>query len=249
MPVSRAVAIVACVCQIGEVIIGRAWLFAFVGGFVLSFVSCGERPCGPSTCARGCCGLDGQCSSGELQLECGSSGEACVRCSRSEHCEERQCLPNEVIDAGPIDAGPPKCRCTTSCCLPDGSCAPNTDPSACGAPGLFCGQCAAGERCQLGVCVATACGGCLDPLGQCRAGNTPTACGSAGGVCVACGADQACRSQRCVFTKCDETNCRFGCCRADLSCETGVSATACGASGARCVTCFSTESCVAGVCL
>jgi hypothetical protein len=28
-----------------------------------------------------------------------------------------------------------------------------------------------------------------------------------------------------------------------------VSATACGASGARCVTCFSTERCVAGVCL
>jgi hypothetical protein len=175
-------------------------------------------------------------------------GVACAACGSNERCEDQQCVFLET-DAGTVDAGPVRCRCETSCCLPDGTCAPNNDPAACGAPKVFCGQCEPGRRCELGVCVATACNGCFDPLGICRPGTSDLACGSDGGVCLACGADQACRLQVCRFTRCDAANCRFGCCRADLSCELSPGPLACGLSGSPCVACVGTEQCVGGQCL
>ena len=211
------------------------------------FVLCGcQRLCDRSTC-DGCCASATECVEGTTRFECGISGEACVRCSSQERCAAAKCEALPVVDAGVIDAGPPMCMCMTSCCLPDGTCAPNNGIDACGPSKAFCGTCQAGQRCELGVCVAGACSGCLDPLGTCRTGREDATCGSDGGVCVSCGGDQGCAAGRCIFTRCDLTNCRFGCCQPDKTC---VSPTvlACGLAGASCQACSATEQCVGGTC-
>jgi hypothetical protein len=221
--------------------------FALVALICLSCLSaCPPAPCTPSNCS-GCCAADGVCTTGTIRVECGRGGEACVACSSKERCDDGVCVPSPPVDAG-VDAGPPMCACLTTCCLPDGSCAPNNDPAACGPGATFCGACRSGERCELGQCTSGTCTGCFDPLGVCRRGDTDAACGMDAGVCVSCAIDQECRNQQCVFTRCDATNCRFGCCRADLSCETAPGVQACGLSGAPCVTCAMGESCVAGLC-
>lgn len=209
-------------------------------------VGCSAPPCGPATCS-GCCAEDGVCVDGQTRAECGARGDACQRCTTEETCTRQQCTPTVVFDGG-LDAGPPVCRCTTSCCYPDGTCAPNNGPEACGPAGAFCGQCAMGERCERGTCLSMSCGGCFDPLGTCHSGTASAQCGTNGGVCVACGADQACSGGRCVFTRCDLGNCRFGCCRPDKSCDTAPSAASCGTGGEPCVACAAMQVCISGAC-
>lgn len=205
-----------------------------------------QRPCTSSTCS-GCCVSETECVEGTSLLECGSGGEACTRCTSKERCLDQRCEPLPVVDAGVVDAGPVTCGCSTSCCLPDGSCAPNNGIEACGPAKSFCGACTADQRCEVGVCVPGACGGCLDPLGRCKAGTDPVACGADGGVCEACGVDQACRLGRCVYVRCDMNNCRFGCCQPDLRCVT-PSVAACGIAGGGCVTCATGQQCLGGTC-
>ncbi|MFT3711221.1 MAG: hypothetical protein QM817_26625 [Archangium sp.] len=212
------------------------------------FAGCPPSTCGPSNCT-GCCALDGTCTTGKARLECGREGEACSSCNSLEKCEDGLCVELPMaMDAG-VDAGPVTCMCATSCCLPDGSCAPNNDPAACGSNRMFCGTCASGERCELGRCTSAVCTGCFDPLGVCRSGTENLTCGSDGGVCLSCGIDQECQGSRCVFTRCDNDNCRFGCCRPDLSCETSPSVTACGLGGQSCQTCAAMEMCIGGQCI
>lgn len=158
----------------------------------------------------------------------------------------RRCEALPVVDAG-MDAGPPMCNCRTSCCLADGTCAPNNGIDACGPAQTFCGTCQADQRCELGVCKSGPCTGCLDPLGTCHQGSGVTACGSDGGVCAACGSDQACNAGVCQFTRCDMSNCRFGCCMPDKTCMTSTVMT-CGLGGDLCVECMATEQCLGGVC-
>lgn len=210
------------------------------------FLSGCQRPCDRSTC-DGCCASATECVEGTGRLECGSGGEACTRCTSQERCAAAKCEALPVVDAGVTDAGPVGCACLTSCCLPDGTCAPNNGIDACGPSKAFCGTCAAGQRCELGGCVAGGCGGCLDPLGVCRAGSDDVACGADGGVCVACGTDQACNGTRCVFTRCDLQNCRFGCCQPDKVCLAS-SATSCGIGGELCQVCTGTQQCLGGLC-
>lgn len=212
---------------------------------VMSLCGC-SRPCSPSTC-DGCCASATECVAGTTVLECGLGGEVCTRCTSQERCASARCEALPVVDAGVVDAGPVGCQCATSCCLPDGSCAPNNGIDACGPARAFCGTCAADQRCEQGACVAGACGGCLDPLGRCRSGSEDVSCGGDGGVCVACGTDQACEVGRCVFTRCDMNNCRFGCCQPDKSCATS-SAQACGVGGDPCQVCSSTQQCLGGAC-
>src|SRR4051812_39381357 len=98
----------------------RWWLLVFV-------VVCSgcQRPCDSSNC-DGCCASETECVSGTTRLECGIGGEVCVRCSSAERCSMAKCEALPVMDAGvEVDAGPVVCNCRTSCCLPDGTCAPN----------------------------------------------------------------------------------------------------------------------------
>lgn len=204
------------------------------------------RPCDRSTC-NGCCAEDGECVAGTSRTECGLGGELCQRCTTAERCAAAKCEALPVEDAGVVDAGPPVCTCVTSCCLPDGSCAPNNGIDACGPSKQFCGTCSADQRCERGACVSAACLGCLDPLGLCRLGNLDTSCGTDGGVCVACGTDQACVQGACVFVRCDLANCRFGCCQPDKSCVSS-SVLTCGLGGDPCVACTGTQQCLGGTC-
>lgn len=173
-----------------------------------------------------------------------------MACKSSERCVAFACEAAPVVDAGTVDAGPVTCTCASSCCLPDGSCAPNNGIDACGPIKQFCGTCASTQRCDNGSCVPNVCGGCFTPLGACKPGTERSACGSDGGVCSGCGADQACTLGKCIFTRCDISNCRFGCCRADLSCETTITAATCGFSGNACVACDADagQQCVGGLC-
>ncbi|MFZ5441816.1 MAG: hypothetical protein ACOZQL_17565 [Myxococcota bacterium] len=214
---------------------------------VLMLVAGCQRPCNASTCGSGCCAEGGECVDGNTRFECGTGGAACVRCSSKERCADARCEALPVSDAG-VDAGPPGCTCATSCCLPDGSCAPNNEPSACGPARQFCGTCAAGLRCEFGVCVSATCAGCFDGLGVCRPGSSATACGGDGGLCAACLTDQACMGGACVYTRCDSSNCRFGCCQPDLRCETSIGAAACGLNGDPCATCSAGQQCLGGGC-
>ncbi len=213
---------------------------------LISFLSGCARPCNRSTC-DGCCASATDCVEGSSRLECGSQGEACTRCTTRERCAASKCEALPVVDSGVVDAGPPICGCLTSCCLPDGSCAPNNDISACGPVKEFCGTCLSSQRCERGTCVAGACAGCLDPLGACRGGTEDATCGSDGGVCVSCGADQGCRRGQCEFTRCDITNCRFGCCQPNFACTT-PSPLACGVGGDPCAMCSGAQQCLGGSC-
>ncbi len=206
-----------------------------------------QRPCSRETC-DGCCTDTNECVPGTARLECGTQGAACVSCKSTQRCVAFQCELAPVIDAGVVDAGPVQCVCSSSCCLPDGSCSPNNGIDACGPAKQFCGTCDSTQRCDRGRCVSASCGGCLDPLGACRVGNDVAACGNAGEVCAACGPDQACLAGRCVFTVCNLDNCRFGCCQPDKRCETATGVTACGLSGDACATCAVGQQCVGGQC-
>lgn len=212
---------------------------------VVSLSAC-PRLCNRSTC-DGCCASETECVEGAARLECGIGGEVCTRCTSQERCVAARCEAIPVVDAGVTDAGPTECSCITSCCNPDGTCAPNNGIDACGPSKAFCGVCRADQRCERGTCVAAGCTGCLDPLGTCRSGANDTTCGIDGGVCTACGTDQACQAGRCVFTRCDMNNCRFGCCQPDKVCMNS-SAMACGLGGEPCAMCTGAQRCLGGTC-
>jgi len=218
------------------------WCFVLVALFL---AGC-QRLCSPENC-DGCCTDTQECVGGTARLDCGVGGAACRSCRSSELCVAGLCEAAPVSDAG-VDAGPPTCICTSSCCLPDGSCAPNNGIDACGPAKQFCGVCASDQRCEQGTCVSASCGGCLTPLGACQPGTTAAACGRDGDVCVACGTDQACVAGACVFTRCDANNCRFGCCQPDLRCETSIGPAACGLNGSPCATCTAAQQCIGGGC-
>jgi hypothetical protein len=47
-------------------------------------------PCGPSTCASGCCDGD-QCQTGQRDDRCGTAGEACKACTGNQSCVAGAC--------------------------------------------------------------------------------------------------------------------------------------------------------------
>lgn len=210
-------------------------------------VSC-TAPCSPSNC-DGCCASDGVCVPGTSRFECGLDGAECTRCESNQSCSSRACLTADAGGDAGVDRGDGGCDCSATCCYGDGTCAPNNEPTACGAAGSFCGACAEGERCESGLCVSSSCGGCFTPVGTCAPGNQASACGSDAGICASCLTDQACVAGACIFTRCDATNCRFGCCMPDKRCETAVGVEACGLNGSACDTCQPDGGvCVSGVC-
>lgn len=81
-------------------------LVAFVVGFVISFlVACGPAPktCGPGNCT-GCCDENGECLAGTALFECGSGGNACVKCEANLVCSAGAC---GLIDGGDYDGNFP----------------------------------------------------------------------------------------------------------------------------------------------
>lgn len=156
-----------------------------------------------------------------------------------------------VTDSGRRDAG--GSGDCDGCVDSDGDCVSGTSPLACGARGGSCDQCATGEECAEGRCLApptcdpSTCTGCCDG-DACAAGTDDLACGSDGLECTSCVAPATCVDGRCVApcaAGCD------GCCLDDGTCvEMGATdAASCGSDGALCMACAGNEECVEGACV
>ncbi|MBN8613960.1 MAG: hypothetical protein J0L92_25410, partial [Deltaproteobacteria bacterium] len=191
-------------------------------------------------------------SASRCQDHCGS-GPAC---GEGQRCVDEACVCDAV-------------SCASGCCDGD-TCRAGMEPSACGAAGLACTRCPAGESCEGGHCSGCDAESC--PEGCCSGSTclprSVMACGTEGATCspcsepssdgcgddgaCACGTGPACSvGQRCVggLCICDETSCPAGCCDG-ASCRLRSRAT-CGAAGASCVACDPTlaETCTAdGAC-
>lgn len=76
-------------------------LLVFV--FSVLAVACGSvssKRCDRTTCATGCCTLDGQCAPGTLSTACGSSGNLCSTCSGDSMCVSGTCYTSNLGAGG-----------------------------------------------------------------------------------------------------------------------------------------------------
>src|SRR5471032_3044882 len=86
----------------------------------LSSAACSNAPhgsgCSADNC-QGCCTSDGACKPGTDPTVCGSGGFSCDICADTQFCSATsgRCEMT-VVDAGPVDAGPPLCAKTPSPC-------------------------------------------------------------------------------------------------------------------------------------
>ena len=100
----------------------------------------------------------------------------------------------------------------------------------------------------LGSCAAGTCKGCCQQ-GQCLPGTAATACGTLGFSCTACPGGYACSEGGvCAPDGSACKDCTSGCCSGS-ACEPGTSVTACGAGGALCTTCGTSQKCESGQCV
>jgi hypothetical protein len=92
------------------------------------------EPCGPTTCATGCCDANGVCQPGTSNTACGFGGVPCSVCNTTTqvcagaaHSCEQLCGPD---------------TCPTGCCDPStNNCLPGNTAEACGYGGEVCVQC------------------------------------------------------------------------------------------------------------
>lgn len=150
----------------------------FVGAVLL--LSCGPTtppPCGPETCASGCCTKDGECVSGdELSFQkCGRGGASCRACLIGELCSSNgQCAADP--DAGTVYFGCDSTNCA-GCCAGDECISPSTQTALqCGSGGDVCATCLSGYACQQGACTVAS-----GPDGGMECGKKGQACCANGG--------------------------------------------------------------------
>jgi Stigma-specific protein, Stig1 len=90
------------------------------------------EPCGPTTCATGCCDANGVCQPGTSNTACGGGGFPCRVCNTTRDvCAAGGCEPL----CGPATCPNGCCETSTNTCLPG-----NID-AACGYGGEVCFQC------------------------------------------------------------------------------------------------------------
>ncbi|MGH7295851.1 MAG: hypothetical protein ACRELB_12990 [Polyangiaceae bacterium] len=212
--------------------------------------------CNPQTCPLGCCAGDA-CVTAITPDQCGSSGEACVKCQANENCKGVCFHPQ-------ANCGPANCH---GCCLGDNDCAAGNAAAACGNGGQQCtscvpskgtGQCIPEEAGVGGTCTDQQCGPDTCPSGCCQngvcvSGLTEPACGQNGVACQTCGSGTFCIGGECKpGTACTPQNCPNGCCGVGTDggiCFAGTDDTICGTGGASCTDCQNANQvCVAGVC-
>lgn len=246
--------------------------------------------CTDASCPAGCCNGN-ECVERSLEA-CGTGGATCVACepSLADNCSGEgvcRCGTGAPCEAGQrCLAGVCRCdgeTCPSGCCSSEGVC---RMPSVnnCGAGGATCAACdatradtcaasgdcrcggrtacAAGERCNAGVCVCDCPDGCCDGS-TCRTRSFAT-CGLGGAACTscdattadqcstlgacrcgsgpACGSGLACVQGACV---CNAASCS-GCCSGNV-CNPGTAKGACGTGGAQCTNCKNAQ-CNAGSC-
>lgn len=177
-------------------------------------------PCGAG---QTCNPADGTCVSSTVnvsQLPAYSGGDAGT--SRPD-----ATVPDSgAADGATPDSGPGACSpatCAGGCCGTDGQCHTDETVTTCGTGGGSCTDCAAGQACTAGACVAkctpaNCATGCCDATGTCVTATTDTQCGTAGVVCGACTGTNTCVEGSC------------GCAKSS-DCPTG---TACDATTLKC---------------
>lgn len=201
-------------------------------------------PCDRSTCT-GCCDSAGECNGGANRNACGRNGTVCQSCGASARCQSGMCVPLPA-DAGSTLDGGMISLCGRGCRDDAQDCQPGNLPEACGGDGGTCVACTSSQRCELGRCVVSTCGGCVDAIGTCQPGSDALACGRAGTVCQACAPSERCTGQVCVAIACNSNTCPSGCCSAGVCLSQSVSA--CGTGGQACVACAVGQTCRSGLC-
>jgi len=108
------------------------------------------------------------------------------------------------------------------------------------------------------ACLPQTCLGCCDSQGNCQLqistppGNT-NFCGNNANACTHCLAGQSCSGGTCTGVPdagpgtCGNGGTCHGCCDSNNTCQTGLTAQACGKNGARCVSC-GTQQCISQAC-
>ncbi len=229
-----------------------------------TFTGCGTAgnlcaSCDPSLASR--------CFNGICQ--CGS-GPACAADLGSDNCVNGECKCGAIRCQAGERCERSQCKCTpASCpngCCSESGCLPGTDSLACGAAGLACEVCSAGQNCVRGVCSdCPVCPGCCS--GATCLPQTVTTCGINRAACVWC---DPVRADQCTFgrcrcgdggscapglhcvaggvCRCDATSCPSGCCSGNR-CEL-FSPTTCGTPGTACGVCdpVRADQCLGGVC-
>jgi hypothetical protein len=195
-------------------------------------------PCGPSTCANGCC-QNGEGTPGTGDAACGTGGGACT-----------SCMGNQICSAGACTDACQGCRDAT------GACVSGDQLDACGSGGLVCSACFAGQICENGQCKDTTCS--ASNCNGCCAGDTcieqvtDAQCGAGGTACETCQNNATCQMGQCTggdlpdsgfpTGNCGPQSCS-GCC-ADLfgvpECFEAheTDEFACGLGGVQCQVCF-----------
>jgi hypothetical protein len=145
---------------------------------------CQFEGCDPTTCASGCCDLQGNCVGGTEDTACGSGGTGCQDCTvANEICSEQACeaLPS-CVEGDTLPCG----NCGTRICDASGQWGPCSGEGACAAGttdtgGGSCGNCGELQRtcdnnCDWGTweCVneGVCSPGSLDTGGSCGNGGT-----------------------------------------------------------------------------
>ena len=113
------------------------------------------QPCGPMTCASGCCGF-GRClpPAQQQNFACGTGGAMCQQCQGGTTCRMGVCLPNVQPDGGTLPPLPTGSACNAMMAC-EGFCLEESQfgqPS--GYRGGYCtAQCGPTQPCSSGVCV------------------------------------------------------------------------------------------------
>ena len=161
------------------------------GGSCATGTCVGGPFCNFRNCA-GCCMPDGTCwTAGTDDAHCGGPGGGiafrgtlCIDCGPGYVCDTSDHTPFPVCM---IACSPQNCQ---GCCV-RGVCTTGNAPTSCGTNGNACVQCAQGEYCLNGACLAlsqcgpTLCAGCCQN-DFCLVGNDNAACGTGGGPCQNC---------------------------------------------------------------
>jgi hypothetical protein len=160
-------------------------------------------------CSGGACGTCGtSCAAGATRCD-GAGVETCI--IDANHCPAwgptQHCAPNSVCAAGVC------AECSTTCAQGTKRCGVNgvTEECRLGSSGctdfVATGQCAAGERCEQGACVAPCHDTCAAGAGQCTSDGLPQTCVRAPSGCLAwqeqpaCDAESVCSAGVCL-TRC-----------------------------------------------
>jgi hypothetical protein len=146
--------------------------------------------CDSNTCPNGGCMPDGTCWNGGVDdAHCGGGrasvgGQLAINCGPGYACDHSNDTPRPTCI---IACSPQNCQ---GCCA-GAICVTGKDSTSCGVDGNVCAQCAAGQSCANGACVAVApcgpieCAGCCHS-GVCLVGDDNTACGAGGSACEDC---------------------------------------------------------------